>query len=355
MSRPHVAAIAEDAWNRGLGAVLEGRGWRQLVIPHMGYGGQDFLRVLARILIAPEPEADRPRGEDRLQAQVARRGWRNFVTAEAMDAEVTVSVAVPGRTVDGKRIRRRILHHQTRSDRSGNVDLRIPNPGLAPGWHEVTLQAARSESTTARILVIGADTRFGIVSDLDDTVIRTYLPRPLIAAYNAFVVSEGSRKPVRGMADLFAAVLARHEGAPVFYLSTGAWNTAPMLGRFLTRHGYPSGPLLLTDWGPTNSGWFRSGLEHKRGTLRELASEFPDMEWLLVGDDGQRDPRVYAEFAREHPGHVRAIAIRQLSTDEQVLVRGAVVAPPAGGRVVGAPEVRAPDGHGLWDGLQGLI
>jgi len=27
--------------------------------------------------------------------------------------------------------------------------------------------------------------------------------------------------------------------------------------------GFPEGPLLLTDWGPTNTGWFRSGREHK--------------------------------------------------------------------------------------------
>jgi phosphatidate phosphatase APP1 len=45
----------------------------------------------------------------------------------------------------------------------------------------------------------------------------------------------------------------------MFYLSTGAWNVAPAVRRFLGRHGYPQGPMLLTDWGPTNTGWFRSG------------------------------------------------------------------------------------------------
>jgi len=41
-----------------------------------------------------------------------------------------------------------------------------------------------------------------------------------------------------------------HPNAPVFYLSTGAWNVAPALTRFLSRNLYPPGPLLLTDWGP---------------------------------------------------------------------------------------------------------
>jgi phosphatidate phosphatase APP1 len=59
--------------------------------------------------------------------------------------------------------------------------------------------------------------------------------------------------------------MAEHPGAPIIFVSTGAWNTAPTLTRFLKRNGFPIGPLLLTDWGPTNTGWFRSGQDHKRG------------------------------------------------------------------------------------------
>lgn len=349
MSRPHLAGLAEDGWNTLLGSVLRARGWRPLIVPHVGYGGPAFLRVLARVVLAPEPDPGRPRGEERLAAQLARRGWRNFVTAEAMGAEVSVTVAVPGTG----RSRSRTVQHHSRADRSGNVDLRIPNPGLTPGWHHVTVQSSRSEPVALPVLVVDEGARFGIVSDLDDTVIRTYLPRPLIAAYNAFVVSEGSRKPVPGMAELFDAALVAHEGAPVFYLSTGAWNTAPMLGRFLARNGFPRGPLLLTDWGPTNSGWFRSGAEHKRATLRSLAADFPDVSWLLVGDDGQRDPAVYAAFAAAFPDRVRAIALRQLPADEQVLAHGTVSGREDGAHRV--PEVRAPDGHGLLAGLRDLL
>ena len=64
---------------------------------------------------------------------------------------------------------------------------------------------------------------------------------------------------------------AEHPDAPVIYLSTGAWNTSPWLTRFLRRNGYPDGPMLLTDWGPTNTGWFRSGQDHKHAQLHRLA------------------------------------------------------------------------------------
>ena len=59
------------------------------------------------------------------------------------------------------------------------------------------------------------------------------------------------------------------------YVSTGAWNTAPTLTRFLRRHGYPRRPAAADRLGPTNAGWFRSGQDHKRACLHRLANEFP--------------------------------------------------------------------------------
>ena len=87
----------------------------------------------------------------------------------------------------------------------------------------------------------------------------------------------------------------------------------PTLSRFLGRNLFPRGPLLLTDWGPTPDRWFRSGLDHKRTNLRRLAEEFPQLRWLLIGDDGQHDEELYGEFADDHPDHVSAVAIRQLT------------------------------------------
>lgn len=347
VSRPHIAALAEDAWNVAIGQVLRAWGFRHRVVPHVGYAGEDFVRVFARVLLAPEPGPDAGPGTP--DSRDERRGWRNFVTAEALDVEVRIDVAGH--------------EYRARTDRSGNLDVRVPNPGFAPGWAEIGLTAEGSERVVARVLVVDPAADLGIVSDIDDTVIKTWLPRPLVAAYNSFVAPEQARTAIPGMASLYAEVLGRHPQAPTFYISTGAWNAAGQLRRFLRAKGFPAGPMFLTDWGPTNTGWFRSGLEHKHACLRDLATDFPGISWLLVGDDGQRDPRIYADFAREHPGRVAAIAIRELGVGEQVLAHGTpgerrdVESLYAGhdGDTGGVPVVRGPDGMVLADRLRSLL
>ena len=328
-----MAGIVEDTWNSALGGVLARRGWQPLAVGHVGYGGHDFVRVLARVVHAPPRDPDEPAGEERAEQQAYRRGWRNFLTAEAMGVAVTVEL--------GGRV------HEVRTDRSGNLDVRLPNPGWEPGRHRAVVTPAGGEPVPVRIHVVDESVGFGLVSDIDDTVIRTWLPRPLIAAWNTFVLQEHARRPVAGMADLYDDVLRARPGAPVFYVSTGAWNTAGTLRRFLDRHGFPDGPMLLTDWGPTNTGWFRSGQEHKRACLRSLVEDFPGIRWLLVGDDGQHDPVIYGEHAREHPDHVVAIAIRQLDSSEQVLSHFTPVSKAGSERdssPPGVPEVRGEDG-----------
>jgi phosphatidate phosphatase APP1 len=243
--------------------------------------------------------------------------------------------------------------HQVTSDRDGYVDVRLPAT-LEPGWRTVSVGLDDGRDIEVSVRVVGPATRLGLVSDIDDTVIVTMLPQPLVAFRNAFLLRESARSPVPGMAELYAEVAAKHPDVFVVYLSTGAWNTAGALSRFLNHHGFPRGPMLLTDWGPTTTGWFRSGADHKRAQLRRLLAELPDLDWLLVGDDGQHDPTIYADVAATAPERIVGIAIRELSLGEQVVGHGTPVArEDAVSGPAAALEVRAPDGLGLRDALQG--
>jgi phosphatidate phosphatase APP1 len=254
---------------------------------------------------------------------------------------VTVTIEINGRT------------HRVQADRGGVVDT-VVAVGLTPGWHMALLHTDASTPVEAPLFIVAPGVRHGIISDVDDTVMVTTLPRPLLAAWNTFVLDEHARVPTPGMAVLLDRLAATAEGAPVVYLSTGAWNVAPTLTRFLSRNLYPAGALLLTDWGPTHDRWFRSGKDHKRANLRRLAQEFPDIRWILIGDDGQHDEAIYSEFQRDFPGSVEAVAIRQLSPSEAVLAgRPArdAVPEPRDPRWVYGPDgsslARQLAGHGL--------
>ncbi len=230
--------------------------------------------------------------------------------------------------------------------------MRVRNPGLPPGWHTVTLEGHGGSSALAKVQVIADDVDFGIVSDIDDTILSTLAAASL---HGRLELLRGHRAGPAGGARAWPALPAaarRPPRLPIIFVSTGAWNTYPMIQRFTARHGIPDGAMLLTDWGPTQTGWFRSGPDHKRRCLRELARDLPGIRWLLVGDDGQHDPDLYAEFASLQPEHVRARAIRQLTPGEHTLAHGLPMEVPATEERWEpdmAPEVRAPDGDGLGD------
>ncbi len=342
MARPHAAAVLEDAWNKRVTGGLAGRGWKTKIVPFTGYGTVGFVRVMARVLMSRDPlrpaAADADATATQLRAaEDEQRGWRAFMTAPAFAVPITVTV--------GDQVVR------NRTDRAGLVDVIIRGHGLAPGWHTVRISSPDARDVEAAVLIVGAAQTFGIISDIDDTVLSTSLPRPMIAAWNTFIRAEATRRAVPGMATLYRDLLARHPGAPIIYVSTGAWNTAPLLTRFLRRNGFPLGPMLLTDWGPTSTGWFRSGRDHKQAALHRLARDFPHIRWLLVGDDGQHDPSIYGDFAEVRPDVVRALAIRQLSTTEQVLSHVLPVPnedlSPVRRRAMEVPVCRASDGYAL--------
>jgi phosphatidate phosphatase APP1 len=338
--RPFIAARLETTFDKRVeGLFRRWFGWRDSIIGYTGYGSTERLRVLGRVLLAPAGKlTPSPRRDE---AWRERRGWRNFWTVSCVNRPARI------------RVGERTVHVVT--DRGGYIDVYIDGHGLAPGWHRVTIDTPDQRPTSARVLVLADDTRFGLVSDIDDTILRSYLPRPLVAAWHYFVMTESARQPVPGMARLYREILRAHPGSPVFYVSTGTWNMVPFLDRFTLHHGFPPGPLLLSDWGPTNTGWFRVGPAHKARVLRELARDFPGLRWILVGDDGQHDPSIYATFAAEHPGRIAAIAIRELDPVQQVLAHGTPRERPGEQPTPAVAEVRAPDGDGLWAKLTGAL
>jgi phosphatidate phosphatase APP1 len=303
-----------DAAVRDLASRLARRsGWTPAVLAHPGYGSGGRARVLGRVLLAPA-------GTHPEERRRAVPGWQRFLTLESPGAEVVVEVAGQ-RTV-------------VRSDDDGLVDatveLDLPDVGAVP----VVLRAGDREAT-ATVHLASPDAARGVVCDIDDTVLVTGIATPLRAAWRTFVQPMTRRQAVPGMVRLLRELTSGAPHVPVVYLSNGPWNLAGPLERFLERSGFPRGALLLTDWGPTPTRWFRDGRSHKRTSLQRLAADLPGVRWTLVGDTTEHDPALYEEFARAQPERVRAVLLRDTTGAARVERFGAV------------PVVYGPDGDAI--------
>lgn len=315
------------------------RGKKPSVIPYIGYGTTEWVRVLGRVLFLKPATREHTRLRPDVAAVSRVRGWRTFTSLSVPHQPVQVFI-------DGEHV------GDVVADRGGVIDAMVP-VALSPGWHTVTIQAGDSEAADAPVNIVQPGASLGVISDVDDTILMTALPRPFVAAWNSFILDEHARTATPGMAVMLDHLVAERPGSPVLYLSTGAWNAAPALSRFLARNLYPMGPLLLTDWGPTHDRWFRSGREHKRRELRRLVAEFPGIRWVLIGDDGQHDEAIYHEFATAYPDNVAAVLIRQLSVGEAVFAGGRSKA-HLNRSTSGVPWVYGPDGATLREELKRL-
>lgn len=271
------------------------RGMR--VVVHRGYVVGDEVRVHLRVMEEPAmPDV----GEDLALVSAAKQNARRFFALGMPQVEVVVTVAdVQTAVVTGRR---------------GYAAGVLTVPGLQPGWHEVHAEVLPEDADhdgavgEGVVLVPDPSGPFAVISDIDDTILRTGLTEGLTAFTTTLLSDANSRAAIPGMASLYRG-LARAGAPSFFYVSTGSWSMYPVLTKFLQARGFPRGPLFLTDWGPTDRYVTRSGAEHKRSAIRRLLEGYPDLRFVCIGDSGQGDPDVYLEAAEAFPGRIAAVLI----------------------------------------------
>ncbi|HYF72927.1 MAG TPA: phosphatase domain-containing protein, partial [Nocardioides sp.] len=162
--------------------------------------------------------------------------------------------------------------------------------------------------TPVRVRVPGGDAVFGVISDVDDTIIETGVQRVGLMLRQTFTGSALTRTPFPGAAELYRDLEA---GAnPFFYISSSPWNLHAFLLAFLRHRDFPLGPLLLRDLVGT-----REGRDRKHDRIEEVLALHPHLPFVLIGDSGEHDPEIYADIVRAHPGRIRAVYIREVRLD----------------------------------------
>lgn len=199
-------------------------------------------------------------------------------------------------------------------------------------WHELEIELIDAPysftgriSTKAQILVPPVDAEYGIISDIDDTVVKTSATSLLKMSQNTFFHNAHTRLPFAGVTEFYKSLQLGRNGKrnnPFFYVSSSPWNLYDLLIDFLDLNDIPEGPLLLRDFGLNPDKEHTGHMGHKFGTIKDILLTYPHLSFVLIGDSGQDDPKIYREIVSSFPGRILAVYIRdvQLADRERIAI-----------------------------------
>lgn len=277
--------------------------------PYLGHGSADLVHVKGRV--RERTGVKPPRPTDTWLTNVLAN-VRRFTATPVPDAQVLLRIG------DAEQL--------VRSDSDGyfRAGLRPASP-LTAGWHDLTATLLRpvgeAGAMAGAVLVPPADAAFAVISDLDDTVLRSHITSPARAFVTALTGSAATRTPFRGVAAFYRALQAGSTGTqdnPLFYVSSSPWNLYDLVLAFLDLHKIPAGPLFLRAWGLDEDALPGGGHHgHKLELILGLLDTYPQLRFVLIGDSGQQDPEIYRDVALALPDRILAVYVRDVTTDQQ--------------------------------------
>ncbi|TXE17693.1 DUF2183 domain-containing protein [Psychroserpens burtonensis] len=173
------------------------------------------------------------------------------------------------------------------------------------------------------LLIPGIKAEYGVISDIDDTIIHTGVVSTLKwkVLINSIFKSATSRIPLEGAADFYHKLHRGSSGKhanPIFYVSHSPWNLYRYLEFFLKQNTFPKGPILLRS--------FKDIFKKKSGDrpqkhieIINILKAYPKFKFILIGDSGEHDADIYIEIADEFPTQVTAIYLRSVKHRKKML------------------------------------
>ncbi len=277
------------------------------ILAYRGYGTPERFFLKGRVL------------KDRGVTQAAEedRLWDNLLNAYKRLASREIPYA---------RLQARFQEQtvEIEADEEGMFELWIEPEESFPQdqpWHEVTLELLEPDvdneegpvRATGRVLVPPPEAHYGVISDIDDTILQTDAANLLRMARTVFFENAHTRLPFPGAAAFYRALHAGQN--PLFFVSNSPWNLYDLLAQFLELQNIPSAPLLfLRNWGVYEDELLPLDHEkHKLPVIRQILELYEDLPFILIGDSGESDPEIYHQLVREYPGQILAIYIRDVS------------------------------------------
>ena len=279
------------------------------IVAYRGYANASRALVQGRVLESPNVS----------QAGESDSLWRNLVNT----FKRAESDPVPGARV---MVAAGNSEREIVADDEGFFREWVDLPPLPPSeepWREVEVRLVAplrknqpDVRATALLRVPEASAAFGVISDLDDTVIQSRIANFLQAVRTVMLGNARTRLPFPGVAALYEALQRGGDGKrhnPIFYVSSSPWNIYDVIADFMAIQLIPIGPILLRDWDINFAALSSKRLRtHKEPLIREILDLYPSLPFILIGDNSQKDPEIYRSILDLYPGRILAIYIRNV-------------------------------------------
>ena len=196
--------------------------------------------------------------------------------------------------------------------------LRATPPDLSPGWHALSVPDARV-AAHARLLIVPSANTVGLISDIDDTVVESEVLDKKKLLKNTYLKNPAQRKAVPGVAGFYKTLAQKNpqpESAPIFYLSASPSQLHERIQGFLDINGFPAGVLITKKLNrDKNADPWLDQVEYKTAQIERILLRLPHVRFVLVGDDGEKDPEIYNDIATRFPSRIDSVYIRKVNPD----------------------------------------
>ena len=156
------------------------------------------------------------------------------------------------------------------------------------------------------MLIPSTEASFGVISDIDDTILHTGVVSSLKwkVAINTIFTRATKRLALEGAADFYHKLhrgKTGKESNPIFYVSHSPWNLYRYLELFLKTNNFPKGPILLRSMSSFKARNRTEGVPQKQKEILNILKTYPKLSFILIGDSGEKDGDIYQEIASQFP------------------------------------------------------
>ena len=269
---------------------------------HECYGDTQFMAIHGRLL---EMRAQERYSTDDGKLQNLAKSARTLRNPAIAEYATTVDLAS--------------LRWPIKTDGEGYFSyLRATPPDLSPGWHALSVPDARV-AAHARLLIVPSANTVGLISDIDDTVVESEVLDKKKLLKNTYLKNPAQRKAVPGVAGFYKTLAQKNpqpESAPIFYLSASPSQLHERIQGFLDINGFPAGVLITKKLNrDKNADPWLDQVEYKTAQIERILLRLPHVRFVLVGDDGEKDPEIYNDIATRFPSRIDSVYIRKVNPD----------------------------------------